>query len=123
MLTQEHELNEAAYRQLDELIKHRYRYGHYVGIAGGEIVGDAGDFMTLHKVLKAEGRDPRNVLIVQAGHVYPRKATILTIGWPMTTLPHEQRHPCEGKQRQGRPLGFCSSCSNEWPPNRYNQKW
>jgi hypothetical protein len=80
MLTHEHELNEAAYRRLEEPIKHRYSYGHFVAIAGGEIVADAGEFMALHKALKADGRDPRKVLIVQAGHVYPKQATIFTIG-------------------------------------------
>ncbi len=80
MLIQEHELNETAYRQLEESIKHRYPYGHYVAIAAGEIVGDAGEVMALHQALKAQGRDPRKVLIVQAGHVYPTKATIFAIG-------------------------------------------
>jgi hypothetical protein len=80
MRTKEQELNEAAYRRLEESIKQDYPYGWFVAIAGGEIIGDAGDFMTLHKALKAAGRDPRKVLIVQAGHIYPEYATIFAIG-------------------------------------------
>src|SRR5260370_18264624 len=71
MRTKEHELNEAAYRRLEESIKQGYPHGQFIAIAGGEIVGDSNDFMTLHKSLTAAGRDPRRVLIIQAGHVYP----------------------------------------------------
>jgi hypothetical protein len=80
MHEKESEINEAAYRRMEESIRIGYPNGHFVAIAGGEIVGDAGDFMTLHKALKAAGRDPRAVLIVQAGHVYPEKATIFAPG-------------------------------------------
>ena len=61
MLDQETELNEAAYRRMEEAIKDRYPFGQFVAIAGGEIVGDANDFLTLHKALKDTGRDPRKV--------------------------------------------------------------
>jgi hypothetical protein len=80
MLDEETEINEAAYRRMEHSINSGYPFGRFVAIAGGEIVGDAGDFMALHKALKAEGRDPRAVLIMQAGHVYPERATIFTIG-------------------------------------------
>jgi hypothetical protein len=80
MRTQEQERNEAAYRAMEKSIKNGYPHGQFVAIADGEIVGDAADFMTLHNALKASGRDPRQVLIVQAGHVYPEKLTIFTLG-------------------------------------------
>ena len=76
MFDHESEMNEAAYRRMEESIRSDYPFGQFVAIAGGEIVGAASDFMTLHKALKATGRDPRAVLIVQAGHVYPERATI-----------------------------------------------
>lgn len=79
MPSKHHELNESAYQRLEEDIKTAYPHGRFVAIADGAIVGDAGEFMALHKSLKASGRDPRQVLIVQAGHVYPRKFTILTV--------------------------------------------
>jgi hypothetical protein len=80
MLSEEQCLNESAYRRLEPTIKSIYPPGQYVAIAGGAIVGDAGDFMALHKQLKAAGRDPRQVLIVQAGHVYPQETTIFRMG-------------------------------------------
>ncbi len=80
MLDKETEMNEAAYRRMEEKIKSGYPFGQFIAIAGGEIVGDAGDFMALHNALKRAGRDPRAILIVQAGHVYPERATIFTIG-------------------------------------------
>jgi hypothetical protein len=78
--SQEQERNELAYRQLEERIGHAYPRGHFVAIAGGQIVGHADVFLTLHEELKALGHDPRNVLIVQAGHVYPREAVIFWLG-------------------------------------------
>jgi hypothetical protein len=76
MRTKAHEANEAAYRQLEVSIKSRYPHGHFVAIDGGEVVGDASEFMTLYSFLKSTGRDPAHVLIVQAGHVYPDYAVI-----------------------------------------------
>ena len=80
MRTEEHDLNEAAYRRLEESIAAEYPHGQFVAIAGGAIVGASSDFMTLHKALTASGRDPRQVLIVQAGHVYPKYATNFPFG-------------------------------------------
>ena len=51
--TEEHELNEAAYRRLEESIKESYPYGQFVAIAGGEIVVDSSNFTTPFKALKA----------------------------------------------------------------------
>lgn len=80
MADKESEINETAYRRMEAGIKNAYPFGHFVAIAGGQIVGDASDFMALHKALKAAGRDPLKVLIVQAGHAYPERATIFLLG-------------------------------------------
>jgi hypothetical protein len=61
---------------MEQAIKQNYPHGHFVAIADEKIVGDADDFMTLHRALKAVGRDPRQVLIVQAGLEYPERVTI-----------------------------------------------
>ena len=76
MRTQEQELNQEAYWRMKDTIKATYPQDQFVAIAGGEIVGDATDFMTLYRALKASGRNPQQTLIVQAGHDYLRKATI-----------------------------------------------
>ncbi len=76
MVTQEYLLNEAAFRRMEGNIKERYPHGHFVAIAGGEIVGDAVDFMTLYHAQQAAGRDPRSVFIIQAGHEYLKEAVI-----------------------------------------------
>lgn len=76
MLTKERLANDTAFRRMEEEIKRTYPHGHFVAIADERIVGDADDFMTLHRALKAGGRDPREVLIVQAGFEYPEYVTI-----------------------------------------------
>ena len=76
MLTKECIANNAAFRRLEQDIKQSYPHGHFVAIADDKIVGDAADFMTLHRALKANGRDPRTVMIVQAGYEYPERVTI-----------------------------------------------
>jgi hypothetical protein len=77
MRTKGHDLNEAAYRRLEESMKHQYPYGQFVAFMGGQIVADAADFDELDSLLLAKGKDPRKAFVVQAGHVYPRSAIIL----------------------------------------------
>ena len=72
-------LNQAAFRRMEDAIKNSYPYGHYVAIADEEIVGDAADFMTLYRALLALGRDPRDVMIIQAGHHYPEHVSIFLL--------------------------------------------
>jgi hypothetical protein len=76
MRTKEHELNEAAYRRLEQSIKTTYPYGQFVAFVGGEIVADAAEFDDLHPKLKAVGKETFQALVVQAGHVYPKYAVI-----------------------------------------------
>ena len=47
---------------------------------GGEIVADGSDFAELDKRLVALGKDPCQAFVVQAGHVYPKRAVILANG-------------------------------------------
>ena len=70
------EVNEAAFRELEDMLKQRYQYGQYVAFVGGEIIADAADFDALHAKLKAAGKDPYQAFIVQAGHFYPKYAVI-----------------------------------------------
>jgi hypothetical protein len=69
VLSQERLANCAAFRRMENEIKQTYPYGHFVAIADERIVGDAADFMVLRRALIGGGRDPRNVMIVQAGSV------------------------------------------------------
>ncbi len=80
MRTKENELNEAAFRRLENNLKQIYPYGHYVAFLDGEIVADAAEFDGLHAKLKATGKDPFKAFIVRAGHSYPKKAIIFPIG-------------------------------------------
>lgn len=77
MLSQEYLSNNAAFRRMEQEIKRAYPHGHFVAITDEKIVGDSAEFMALRNALIAGGRDPRRVIIVQAGFEYPEKVTIL----------------------------------------------
>jgi hypothetical protein len=47
-----------------------------VGIADEQVVGAAANFGELKTLLRSQGRDPRDVLVVEAGVDYPEYATI-----------------------------------------------
>jgi hypothetical protein len=68
--------DELAYRGLKPEIDQQYPQGWYVGVADGRVVAASEDFRDLVKTLKAEGRDPRQVLVVEAGVTYPDYVTI-----------------------------------------------
>ncbi len=74
---EERDRNESAYRHLKETIKQTYPAGWFVGIADNQIIGAAADFDELGQILRAKGRDPRQVLVVEAGIDYPEYVTIL----------------------------------------------
>ena len=80
MRTKEQETNNAAFWHMEENIKASYAYGQFIAIMGGEIVADAADFDELHAKVKAAGKNPREALIVQAGHEYLKYATIFVAG-------------------------------------------
>lgn len=72
----EYERNSTAYRRLKEMISRTYPPGWFVGIAEEQVVGAAEDFRALESVLRGQGKDPRQVLVVQAGVDYPEYVTI-----------------------------------------------
>jgi hypothetical protein len=72
----EYERNSAAYSRLKETISQNYPHGWFVGIADEQVAGAAADFRALEVLLRALGRDPRRVLVVQAGVDYPEYVTI-----------------------------------------------
>ena len=80
MPSKETELNNAAFRRLEENIKATYPHGQYVAFVGGVIAADAADFDDLTAKLKAAGKNHRKAFIVQAGHDYPKYAVIFLKG-------------------------------------------
>ena len=72
----EYERNNAAYGRLKGTISQTYPHGWFVGIADEQVVGAAADFRTLESLLRDQGKDPRRVLVVQAGVDYPEYVTI-----------------------------------------------
>lgn len=72
----EYERNSAAYSRFKETISRTYPHGWFIGIADEQVVGAAADFRALESLLRTQGRDPRRVLVVQAGVDYPEYATI-----------------------------------------------
>jgi hypothetical protein len=63
--------HDAAYQGLKETIREKYPKGWFVAIAQNRIVAASADFRELKGLVRAEGLDPRNVLIVEAGVSYP----------------------------------------------------
>jgi hypothetical protein len=74
---EENERNKATYQRLKETIRKAYPQGWFVGIADDQIVGAAADFRALEADLRARGKDPRRVLVVEAGVDYPEYVNIL----------------------------------------------
>lgn len=75
-------VNQAAYRRLRERIREEFPRGRFVGIAGGQIVADAGTFKELDAALTRIGFASPEVLVVEAGVEYPEKATIFCVVKP-----------------------------------------
>jgi len=73
---QEYDRNNAAYHRMKEMLRQTFPKGWFVGIADEQIVGNAASFQDLQCLLQATGRDPRNVLVVEAGVDYPEFANI-----------------------------------------------
>jgi hypothetical protein len=70
------ERNDDTYRRLKEMIRQKYPRGWFVGLADDQIVAAAADFREVESMVRAQGRDPRQVLVVEAGVDYPEYATI-----------------------------------------------
>ena len=73
----ENDPNWVQYRRLKPTIDQQYPPGRFVAIDDGAIVGDADDFLELHNALKQQGKDSRDILVVQAGVDYPEYGIIL----------------------------------------------
>jgi hypothetical protein len=73
---QEYERNNATYRRMKDSIAQKYPRGWFLGIADDQIAGDAATFADLERQLRAQGKDPRGVLVVEAGVDYPEYVTI-----------------------------------------------
>jgi hypothetical protein len=65
-----------SYRQTKQAIDASYPPGWFVALIDHQIVAAAADFHELQGKLRAEGQDPRNVLVVEAGVDYPEYVTI-----------------------------------------------
>jgi hypothetical protein len=77
MTPSKHELNETAYRRLKESIRQRFPAGHFVAIADGQIIADAGSLADLVAAAARLGRRPADILAVEAGVEYPETGVIL----------------------------------------------
>jgi hypothetical protein len=72
----EQERHMAAYRRMKGAIDTTYPKGSFVAIADDQVVGTSAIFGELERQLRAQGRDPRQVLVVEAGVNYPEQVTI-----------------------------------------------
>jgi hypothetical protein len=70
-----HDDRMAAYRRLKEAIEAKYPRGWFVAIEH-DVIAAAPDFESLEESLRASGRDPRKVFVVEAGVDYPEYVTI-----------------------------------------------
>jgi hypothetical protein len=61
-------------------IDRRFPRGRFVAVEGGRIVADAKDLRTLVETLTALGKDPHEIMAVQAGVDYPHSAVNLAGG-------------------------------------------
>jgi chromosome condensin MukBEF MukE localization factor len=68
--------NQATFRRLKPVIDERYPAGRFVSIDDGDVIADAGDFQSLVDRIQECGKEPENVLIVQAGVNYPEETVI-----------------------------------------------
>jgi hypothetical protein len=66
----------ASYRQTKQAIDAAYPRGWFVAVMEQQILAAAADFHELEDKLRAQGKDPRNVLVVEAGVDYPEYVTI-----------------------------------------------
>jgi hypothetical protein len=71
---EERRLNHAAYRRLRDSLEQTYGRGRFVAFSGGQAIADAAIFEELCSLLAGMGKDPSQVLVVQAGIKYPETA-------------------------------------------------
>lgn len=73
---QENVTNNPSYHRLKKSIDEQHPHGWFVAIADDQIVAAAPDFHAMEAMLHTQGKDPRTVLVVQAGVAYPDYVTI-----------------------------------------------
>jgi hypothetical protein len=64
------------YEDQKQEIDRRFPSGRFVAVEGGVPVADAGSHRELVQKLQAQGKTPKDLLIVQAGVEYPSSAII-----------------------------------------------
>ncbi len=64
---QENEHEKTAVRQLEARIDAAYPHGWFVAVDNGEILAASADFDELEGMLRALGKEPRDILVVEAG--------------------------------------------------------
>ena len=70
------ERDNIAFRRLKPEIDATHPPGWFVAIANGQVIAAAADFHALERTLRAQGRDPRRVFVIEAGANYPEYVTI-----------------------------------------------
>ena len=68
--------NEATYRRLKSSIDQAYARDWFVAIADDRVIAAAVQFHELEMMVRAQGKDPRSTLVVQAGVDSPQYVTI-----------------------------------------------
>jgi hypothetical protein len=70
-MSQDRQINQAAFRRLAPSINKTYPPGRFVAIADGQVVANAERFDEIHSRLIILGIEPPDALIVEAGVEYP----------------------------------------------------
>ena len=69
--------NQVAFRKMKATIDGSYPKGRFLAIGGGQIVADGSSFDELASRVRNLGKNPKEMLIVQAGIEYPETGIIL----------------------------------------------
>ena len=73
----ESEQDKTALREFLAEVDKTYPRGWYVAIGGGKVLAASADFHELEEMLVAQGRNPPNTVVVEAGARRPEYVTIL----------------------------------------------
>jgi hypothetical protein len=72
----ESEEDRLAYLRVKKAVDENYPRGWFAAISGDQILAASADFHELESMLRAQGKDPREVLVVESGVDYPEYVTI-----------------------------------------------
>jgi len=73
---QDNHREQIAYRAMKESIDASHPAGWFVAILDDKIIAASADFHDLEVKLRAQGKEPRNTFVVQAGISHPEYVTI-----------------------------------------------